>query len=485
MATYELAPAQTQGDSPASTGREGLGNTLLLANLRWFTRVRWIAAAIFAAVAAVFTLLPNAGRRLGIEPPASPLWALAAALAVVNVFFVLGVRPLKDDAPAAVVARHLWAQIAVDLLAVTYLVHTVGSVTTFVSYTYLFHIAMACIFFPRRASLAVLALSALLYLSTVGLEAAGVWPPRGAVRAAAVWQNHGLALLFAASAVTAWLVVWYFVSTLSTAVRRRDLELRSTNEALSRADREKNQVMLVTTHDLKAPFTGIERSISALREREWEGLSDEARDLFEKIEERARTLRERINAILLYGELRAEGSGDGAAATSLAEVAAEVVAELSERAGERGITIVVDVPPVRLACTRRDLSALLSNIIANAVIYSREGGRVEVDARELLASGARGHSVAADRTEVRGPTSARCVEVAVRDEGIGIRADALPHVFDEYFRTNEASRHNARSTGLGLAIVKEIARRLSISIRIESVEEQGTTVTVVIPATDR
>jgi len=71
--------------------------------------------------------------------------------------------------------------------------------------------------------------------------------------------------------------------------------------------------------------------------------------------------------------------------------------------------------------------------------------------------------------------------VSVSDTGIGIRPDALEHIFDDYYRTKEAAAHNRMSTGLGLAIVKEIASRFALKIRVSSENGVGTTFEVVFP----
>ncbi len=90
---------------------------------------------------------------------------------------------------------------------------------------------------------------------------------------------------------------------------------------------------------------------------------------------------------------------------------------------------------------------LLDNILANAVNYSKEGGRVEV--------------------LVRGASDGTAT-IGVTDHGIGIPADKLPRIFEEYYRTKEAVKHNPSSTGLGLAIVRDVARAEHIDIGVAS-----------------
>jgi signal transduction histidine kinase len=69
----------------------------------------------------------------------------------------------------------------------------------------------------------------------------------------------------------------------------------------------------------------------------------------------------------------------------------------------------------------------------------------------------------------------------VRDTGIGIPADELPHVFEEFFRTANARAHNSQGTGLGLAIVKAAADQHGASVAVTSEVGRGTTFTVTLP----
>jgi signal transduction histidine kinase len=96
---------------------------------------------------------------------------------------------------------------------------------------------------------------------------------------------------------------------------------------------------------------------------------------------------------------------------------------------------------------------LLLNLLSNAVIYSNRGNRVQV--RCLPGAG-------------NGPI------VTIEDQGIGIPAEKLPRIFEEYYRTAEAVRHNKESTGLGLAIVRRVAETHGIQIRVESAAGVGT-----------
>ena len=462
MGTFELIPSREGPVVREPSEQEGLGSAVLLHNARWFTKVRWIVVSVFLAMGLAGHLIPGMMRNLGVVPPTRWPFILAGVIALANVLFRALVRRLKEDAPRRAVEVNIWLQIVVDMLLVTILVHIVGSTTTFIPFTYLFHIVLACIFFQPRHSLAVTFLAAGLYFLLVVLELSGIWPVSGilADTPRAHLQDKTLFVVFAGSAVLVWFGVWYLVSTLSEAVRKRDQQLDAANERLIQADREKNRQVLRTTHGLKAPFSGIESNIQVLRFQYWDEIPESVRTIINRIEVRAQTLSERIKQILVLGDLKSQPTReDRSVPVDLQSVIHAVVEDLAEKTKDRRIALDVRISPATVLGNMEELIILFSNLVANAIFYSHEGGRVEVSARQ----------------------DADDVHVSVSDHGIGIRDEALPHIFDEYFRTEEAARFNKLSTGLGLAIVKETVRNLGLRIKVASELGKGTTFEVRVP----
>jgi two-component system phosphate regulon sensor histidine kinase PhoR len=453
MGTFELLAASEEPGSIGLPEQKGLGNDVLLHNARWFTKLRWIAvsAVILAGLAGAFA--PALFRASGLIPPVRWPWILAAVLVAANCLFTILAGRLRDDSSQSAIKATIWLQIVIDLIVLTVLVHIIGSTTTFISFAFLFHIALACIFFPPRESLLVTLLASGLFSACVAVETFGIVHGGGMVAHAPSVPHSGrlLNLAFAGTA-------------LSEAVRKRDRLLRTANERLMKADQEKTRQVLRTTHELKAPFSGIESNIQILKLQYWSELPESVRGIVERIEHRAQTLRERIREILVLGELKSKSDAELVlAGVNMDSVMETVLENVGEQARSRNVALDIEKPLPDVLGEAGQIAILFSNLVANAIQYSQEGGTVTVLARETGGDG---------------------VRICVVDRGIGISDEALPHIFEEYYRTPEGARCNPMSTGLGLAIVKHIAQTLGLKLTVTSEAGSGTTFEVTLKNRD-
>lgn len=461
MGTFELLPSLRNSELHEPSRHERLGSASLLRNAWWFIKLRLIVIAVLIGVGAIGIFIPNMMRRFGLIPPSKWLWILTAVLISANTLFYFHYRWMNENSPRRTIIANIWLQIIVDLMVITVLVHIVGSTNTFINFIYLFHIVLACIFFPTRGSLLVTLFAAILYVACVGSEIVGYLPTAG------ILANHQgfpksppMAMIFVGSAIFVWLTVWYLASTLSKAVRQHAQHLSKLNEQLIKADQDKTQQVIITTHELKAPFANIESNIQVLKFQYWNTIPETVHGIIDQIELGAQMLSERIRLILLLGDLRSRRPNDmPLVPVNLRAVIDAVLEEIEEKAKRRRISIDVQVPSTSVLGNVKQLTILFASIVANAIFYSYEGGRVRVSAKE-------------EENEVL---------LSIADQGIGIRDDALSHIFNDYYRTKEAAKFNVMSTGIGLAIVKEIAKKFGFRIKVTSKQEKGTTFEVTIP----
>jgi signal transduction histidine kinase len=238
-------------------------------------------------------------------------------------------------------------------------------------------------------------------------------------------------------------------------VRTRDIKLVETNRRLVTAQEERSRHMLTMTHQLKAPFAAIHANVQLFLKGHCGVLSDEALDVARRIAARSRRLATEIQEMLQLANLSSSSQKPpGSIELSLSEALNWCVEQVRPMAQERRIALDIDIQPARTKGVEDHLKMLFSNLLSNAVFYSYKGGRVGVQCgRE---------------------DSSRAV-VTISDEGIGVAAEKLPHIFNEHYRTKEAVRHNKESSGLGLAIVKHVTELHGIRLQVQTQPGTGTT----------
>ncbi|UCE63107.1 MAG: HAMP domain-containing protein [Nitrospirota bacterium] len=122
-------------------------------------------------------------------------------------------------------------------------------------------------------------------------------------------------------------------------------------------------------------------------------------------------------------------------------------------------TVVKEISPMMVSGDELRLRELFLNLIDNAIKYSHPGDTVEMS---LVPNGEKG-------------------EFIVKDQGIGISLEDQPRIFDRFYRTDSARSHSTKGTGLGLSICKWIVETHKGAIRVQSMPNQGSSFTVLLP----
>ena len=138
-----------------------------------------------------------------------------------------------------------------------------------------------------------------------------------------------------------------------------------------------------------------------------------------------------------------------------------VVDAVQPEVEKKGLELQVEVPDTLLTIQANDddLERLLSNLLENAVKYTPAKGKVRLQLS----------------------LNDNSVRIMVSDTGIGIPPEAMPRIFEEFYRGKNAKEMGQEGTGLGLSLVKRIVERYHGQIGIESTPHQGSTFTVTLP----
>ena len=224
-------------------------------------------------------------------------------------------------------------------------------------------------------------------------------------------------------------------------------------------DEFKSDLVATASHELKTPLAGLRLAVHLLLEETVGPLSPKQSELLIDARDNTERLVRIVDHLLSLARLergREQVSVRPEDAGGLLRAAVDRVGP--QLAGRR---VEVEVDPAGVPAVAADperVGHALDNLLVNAAAYTDNGGRITLTAR------------VADGGEV---------ELSVRDTGVGIPAEYLPHVFDKFFRIPGQTR--GRGTGLGLAIVQEIIAAHGGRVACESEPGRGTTFRLFLP----
>lgn len=212
-------------------------------------------------------------------------------------------------------------------------------------------------------------------------------------------------------------------------------------------------------HDLRTPVNNIrgEAEVALARAR----TIDEYRDALESTLEEAVRLSDLIGNLLFLARTESPLNHLRLESVDVAHLLEGVLEYYDASAADAGVSLTSagTEMPVMAELDRTLMQRAVGNLVSNAVAHTPEGGMVALKAR----------------------TEAANVLIEVSDTGVGIPADALPRVFDRFFRVDPSRSKASGGTGLGLAIVQGIVQLHHGTVEIASTPGIGTRVTLCLP----
>jgi len=242
------------------------------------------------------------------------------------------------------------------------------------------------------------------------------------------------------------------------------IEKTMAQQALGTLDDMKSKFVLTVTHELRSPVS-VTRSLLRTMMSGYAGtMSEEQRDIVTRALRRVDFLQTLIDDLLDLAAGKSElGMKEERIEVSLGDAVEEVVKRFNVPAQEKEIGLeyhyTPEEQPLQVLATREGMDRILSNLVSNAVKYTPHGGHVSVT---LGRAGTEAH-------------------LEIVDTGIGIPEDALPHLFEEFYRAPNAKAVEKEGTGLGLALTKDLVTRYGGRISVKSQIGHGTTFAVVFP----
>ena len=231
-------------------------------------------------------------------------------------------------------------------------------------------------------------------------------------------------------------------------------------------EREREQMLRIVSHELRAPLTIVRLATQLLQSRLAKGhvpTRDQLNDLIEHLSRGFGQMERFVNDLVDTARLETGQLALVPVRCELRQICEEVAADQSAIA-EREIALELPDQPVEVMADPVRLAQVLANLLSNALKYSPSDRNVTLRLR----------------------TDATHAWLDIHDEGPGIPPDALPHVFERFYRAPGVAVQHGSSVGLGLGlyISRELIELQGGEINVESTLERGSTFTCTMPLAD-
>jgi signal transduction histidine kinase len=235
-------------------------------------------------------------------------------------------------------------------------------------------------------------------------------------------------------------------------------ELEAANALLEEHARSRARFVSDAAHELKTPLAILRSYLDALADDLADGLSSQQREFLRAAAHGARRLQRLIDELLDLAALESGHISLALGPVSSTRVVTAVISELRPLAASAGVVLRASgEPDLAVRADSERLGQVVRNLIENGLKYNRPGGEVAV-------------------TLERREDSAL---LSVRDNGVGIPAESLPRIFDEFIRV--PGHPNVEGAGLGLAIVRRLVLAMGGRVWVESTHGSGSTFFVELP----
>jgi signal transduction histidine kinase len=255
-------------------------------------------------------------------------------------------------------------------------------------------------------------------------------------------------------------IIESLASLATMAVQNDTLEnaaLSSESEARD-LDRLKNEFIAITSHELRTPLGLILGHSTFLREL----IGKEYHEQVEAIIRNATRLKEIIENLSRVDNYQTGGASLRSRKISINRIIEDVAASFRDMAVQKGLALKVKIerePDLLADADGSKIAIVLSNLVKNAITFTNNGGQVTI--RAGLDTG--------------------FVKVSVEDNGVGIPAKDLPHVFERFYQVESHLTRRHGGMGLGLSVARAMIEMHGGRIWAESIEGRGSTFTFLLP----
>ncbi len=244
-------------------------------------------------------------------------------------------------------------------------------------------------------------------------------------------------------------------------VKKRVEELTALTKSLEKLNEAKTELVSIASHELRTPLTSIKEAISLVLEGATGEINEGQRKFLRMAAKNVDRLVHLTESLLDLSRVEAKKAEMKRELVNVAGIAKEVIVSLKMQADRKKIVLRICCPDglPRIYADRERVTQVFTNLLANAVKFTPEGGMVTVEGADI------GEDLRFD----------------IIDTGEGIPADKFEIIFDKYARLDRAFLKGEKGAGLGLAIAKDIVKGHKGSIWVESELGKGSQFSFTLP----
>ncbi|MCW5807959.1 MAG: HAMP domain-containing histidine kinase [Deltaproteobacteria bacterium] len=255
---------------------------------------------------------------------------------------------------------------------------------------------------------------------------------------------------------------WFAAATLRL-LREREADLERRTAQMIQAATQRSQFVASMTHELRTPIHGVQGLADVIAAGVYGPVTDKQKDACASIKRSAQSLLSLVDDLLALTRAEAGKIDARPGEVDVAGLVERVSASVSWVVGTKNLAFEVDVAPdlPTVWSDERWLAHVLVNLLANAVKFTPEGGRVSVRAHERRERAA--------------------IVLAIEDTGIGIAPEDRAAIFEPFHQSEKGDTRGYGGAGLGLALVARLTDLLGAEVELDSSVGKGSTFRVIVP----
>lgn len=220
------------------------------------------------------------------------------------------------------------------------------------------------------------------------------------------------------------------------------------------------QFLSVLSHELKAPLNAIDGYLKIMEERQFGDNIHAYSEMISRSIERVNGMRSLIMDLLDLTKIESGNPVQNFQPTDITAIASQSIDFMRPYAIQKDVDIYLNTKEsVIMEADSKEIEIIFNNLVSNAVKYNKQGGRVDV-------------FIVKESNKVR---------ISVSDSGIGMTDEEKSKLFQDFVRIKNPKTKNITGSGLGLSILKKIVEMYHGDIEVQSLPDQGSTFTIILP----